>query len=109
MFFLQQMFWCACCVTLLLNMPPLSSGEVNLSDYWSKVYYSLAFAGLTINGLIAYRYSSKHLVYGLVALAVLIELIQWTMPWQQADMLDLIAGLVGITVVRMLWAVFFRR
>lgn len=109
MFFLQQMFWCACGVMLLLNMPPLSSGEVDLASYWSKIYYSLAFGGLTINGLIAYRYSSKYLIYGLVALAFLIELLQWTMPWQQADIIDLIAALVGITVVRMLWAVAFRR
>lgn len=106
----RQAFWCACFIVLILSLPPTGEADlIDFSGFWDKLRLSMSFGGLTVLGLIAYPERPRALVIGLAALGVLIELTQSFAPWQYADFSDLLAILTGITVVRVVWAVSFRR
>jgi VanZ family protein len=68
-------------------------------DFGDKWLHGITFAGLTLWFCGQYRRSSYwRVALGLLAFGLLIEIVQRNIAYRSAEMLDLVADLVGIAV-----------
>ncbi len=108
-FMFKQMFWVACALLVLLGLPPTGDWADPYSDFWSKAQLSLIYGAATALGTLAYPLRSGMVIVVLSLVAMTVEMLQLLAPWLTADLTDILAAFTGITVTRVLLAVFLRR
>jgi hypothetical protein len=108
---LGKIFWCACALMLIFILPPTGGWMDDLQGgyVWEKAQISMIYASLTAFGTIAYPYRSWMVVVALCLLAMVTELIQSLAPWLRSDLYDILAAFTGITLMRVIWVVAFKR
>lgn len=90
---LRAFFACALTVLVLALMPAPPS---MITTGWDKSNHLLAFSVLTWLGCKAFPHRVITLLFGLLAYAALIEVLQSFTPTRSAEWLDLLADCFGI-------------
>lgn len=99
-YFWRVGFYLACGVVLVLSLMPTNQLPA-LFSLWDKVQHALGFAGLTMIGFFAYRFSFHRVGVGLILFGGGIEWAQSLTTWRTGDGLDWLADSVGIAIVYM--------
>lgn len=97
----------------LITPPKLEVTQVQISD---KLVHITAYCLLTLNWLLVYRFKINRLKYGFFILflvfiyGIIIEVLQGVLTsYRQADLLDVLANLAGISLAFIFFSLFFER
>lgn len=104
-------FYLSLIIILILAVLPANKIPTAF-NFWDKAQHFLAFAVLTLLGLIAYigfkmqKYHTKiliNLITGIIIYGAIIELIQTFLPWRSGDIRDWLADSLGVIVVSIIY------
>jgi VanZ family protein len=99
----QVAFWLACATVAVLSLLPTAYLTAGVFDWWDKAQHALAFAALSLLGLLAYPARSGRVIVGLLAFAAGIELAQAATGWRIGELPDLLADAVGLAAGWWAW------
>ena len=93
-------FFMSCTGVLVASLLPSDYVEtVQPFAIWDKGQHALAFAFLTVLGLLSFKDRTLYVLLGLSLMGALIECIQGVIGWREREGLDFIADVVGVVVV----------
>ena len=95
-------FWLATASVLVLTLMPASQlPPLGPFNFWDKAQHALAFAVLTVLGLLAWPQASLRwrLLLSLVALGGAIEVAQHLTGWRHGEWADWAADALGVALV----------
>lgn len=94
------LFWLACVVITALALSPVELVQ-NIFNWWDKAQHALAFFVLACLGLFAYPKPYWRVSFGLLAFGLVIEFLQYLTGWRFAELSDVLADVIGISLALM--------
>ncbi len=97
---LLQAAWIAAIgIALLATLLPMAEQTPRLA-HADKVFHCGYFLLLGILAVLSQRQprAARYAALGMIGLGVLIELIQWFLPWRSFEWLDMLADSVGVAL-----------
>lgn len=102
-------FWLTTVALLVLTLMPASQlPSLGPFNFWDKAQHALAFAVLTVLGLLGWPEPALRwkLILSLVALGGAIEVAQLLTGWRHGECADWAADASGVAVVGLIWRHF---
>jgi VanZ family protein len=96
-------FWLATATVALLSLLPAAYLQSGLFNWWDKAQHALAFAVLSLVGLLAYPTRSGRVIAGLLVFGAGIEVAQAATGWRIGELTDLLADAVGLAAGWLIW------